>query len=97
MIFTFFVTGVMGMVYAYGYPKTYSLFIPCAMHPDWNATRSVVFSDSAIRKQLLVPVTTVQPVQVSYFTFYFFLLFPLLSAMLINFLLLKNKKQAPLP
>lgn len=92
MIYTFFITGIMGLVYAYGYAKTFSLFIPCAIHFGWNATRGIIFSDSLIGKQLLVPVP-VEPVQVNYFTFYFILIFPLLSAILVNYFLLKRKKQ----
>jgi membrane protease YdiL (CAAX protease family) len=92
MIFTFFITGIMGAVYAFGYAKTFSLFIPCAIHLGWNLTRSVIFSDTGIGKQLLVPVA-VEPVQVSYLIFFIILIFPLLSAVLINFFLIKKKKQ----
>ncbi|MCX6210075.1 MAG: CPBP family intramembrane metalloprotease, partial [Bacteroidetes bacterium] len=32
MAITFATTGVMGLMYAYGYAKTFSLYIPCAIH-----------------------------------------------------------------
>lgn len=97
MIIVFFITGTMGLVLAYGFAKSSSLFIPIAIHLGWNATRSVIFSDMLIGDQLLVQVKPVPQVQVSYFTYYFITVFPLVSALLINFLLLKKKKQVPLP
>lgn len=96
MIITFLTTGLMGIIYAYGYSKTFSLYIPIAIHLGWNLTRSVIFSETVIGDQLLVQVKPVPQVQVSYFIFYFVTFFPMLSALLINFFLLKKKKQVEL-
>lgn len=54
MLITFLTTGLMGMVYAYGYARTFSLYIPIAIHLGWNLVRSVVFSETVIGEQLLV-------------------------------------------
>jgi len=94
MIFIFLATGFMGLLYAYGYAKTFSLFIPSAIHLGWNLTRSVVFSEGVIGNQLLVQEKPVQEVTVSYFVYFCILLLPMISALLINFFLLKKRKQA---
>jgi len=96
MIITFLTTGLMGIIYAYGYAKTFSLYIPIAIHLGWNFTRSVIFSETVIGDQLLVQVKPVPQVQVSYFIFYLVTFFPMFSALLINFFLLKKKKQVEL-
>lgn len=93
MIITFITTGLMGLLYAYGYAKTFSLYIPIAIHMGWNLVRSVVFSETVIGDQLLVQVKPVPQVQVSYLIFYLVVFFPMLSALAINFFLLRKKKQ----
>lgn len=97
MTITFITTGLMGMVYAYGYAKTFSLYVPIAIHLGWNLVRSVVFSSAVIGNQLLVQVKPVPEVTVSYFTYFTIVFLPMLSALLINFLLLKKYKQQPGP
>jgi len=97
MLITFLTTGLMGAVYAYGYRKTFSLYIPIAIHLGWNIVRSVIFSETIIGDQLLVQVKPVPQAQVSYFIFILVVFFPMLSALLINFFLLKKKKQVAVP
>lgn len=96
MIQVFIITGLMGVVYAYGYAKTFSLYIPIAIHLGWNITSSVIFSDTNIGNHLLMKLPT-KVVQVSYFTYYLITLGPIIGVLLINFLLLKRKKQAATP
>ena len=96
MAIVFIMTGTMGLLYAYGYAKTFSLYIPCAIHLGWNATRSVLFSEGIIGNQILVQVKPVPEMQVSYFTFFCIVFLPIISAMLIDFFLLKRRKQADL-
>ncbi len=93
MAIIFVITGTMGLLYAYGYAKSFSLYIPCAIHLGWNITRSVIFSETVIGEQLLVQVKPVPDVQVSYFIYFVVLLVPMLSALVINFLLLKKREQ----
>lgn len=93
MAIIFVATGVMGLLYAYGYAKTFSLYIPVAIHLGWNVTRSVVFSETVIGDQLLVQVKPVPDIQVSYFIYFCILLLPMTSALLINYLLLRRRKQ----
>ncbi len=93
MIVTFLATGIMGLVYAYGYAKTFSLYVPCAIHLGWNLTRSVIFSEGAIGDQLFVLVKPVPEITVGYVLAFILIFSPMLSAILINFFLLKRKKQ----
>ncbi len=93
MLITFLTTGAMGLVYAYGYAKTFSLYIPIAIHLGWNLIRSVVFSETVIGEQLLVQVKPVPEVTVGYFVYFCIVFVPMLSALLINFFLLKRQKQ----
>jgi len=97
MTITFVVTGTMGLVYAYAYSRTFSLYFPAAIHLGWNLTRSVIFSETVIGEQLLIPVKPVPEVTVSYFIYFCILLIPLLSAILINFFILKKMQQEPIP
>ena len=93
MAITFLITGTMGLVYAYGYAKTFSLYVPSAIHLGWNLTTSVIFSNSVIGDQLFTQVKPVPEVQVGYFIYLCIVLIPMLSALLINFFLLKRMKQ----
>jgi uncharacterized protein len=93
MAVTFLVTGIMGLLYAYGYAKSKSLYIPSAIHLGWNLTRSVIFSGTTIGDQLLVQVKPVPEVTVSYFIYFCIFLLPMVSALLINYLLLKRRKK----
>ncbi len=93
MLITFLTTGTMGLVYAYAYSKTYSLYYPIAIHLGWNLTSSVIFSNSIIGEQLLTQVQPVPEVTISYFTYYCIVFLPILSAILINYLMLKRKQQ----
>jgi uncharacterized protein len=97
MLITFVITGTMGLVYAYGYSKTFSLYIPIAIHLGWNLTSSVVFSQGNIGNQLFTPVQPVPEVQVGYFIFFCIKFVPLLSAIFINYFMLKRIQQEPTP
>lgn len=92
MAFIFTITGIMGMLYAYGYAKSFSLYMPCAIHLGWNITRSVIFSETIIGNQLLIQVKPIPEVTLSYPLFFVLLIFPMASALLTNYLLLKRRK-----
>lgn len=93
MIITFLTTGLMGVVYAYGYAKTFSLYVPIAIHLGWNLVRSVVFSETVIGDLLLVQVKPVPQVTVGYFIYFCVVFVPMIAALLINFFILKKMKQ----
>jgi uncharacterized protein len=88
MIFTFLLTGTMGLLYAYGYAQTMSLYVPAAIHLGWNFTQGFVFSDGPIGAGIFKPIST-EPFRTdSYLMFLIVFLLPMLSALLINFYLL---------
>ena len=97
MAITFIITGTMGLVYAYAYSKTFSLYIPIAIHLGWNLTSSVIFSKGNIGDQLFTQVQPVPEVQVGYFIFFCITFIPLLSAIFINYFVLKRMQQEPIP
>lgn len=92
MIMAFILTGLMGALYAYGYSKTFSLYVPCAIHLGWNFTRNFVFSEGNIGSGVLVPDSPAFTVTVSYFKYYMIIYLPMLCALLVNFLLLRKIK-----
>jgi membrane protease YdiL (CAAX protease family) len=93
MIVTFLTTGSMGLIYAYGYAKTYSLYLPIAIHLGWNLVQSVVFSETVIGNQLLVIIKPIPVVTVSYFQYFAIVFFPFIGALLSNYLLIRKHKQ----
>ena len=97
MAITFIVTGTMGLVYAYSYTKTFSLYYPIAIHLGWNVTSSVIFSKGILGDQLFTQVKPVPEVQVGYFVYFCIAFIPLLSAILINYFMVKWLKQEPIP
>lgn len=92
MAFEFFTSGAMGVVLAYGYYKTKSLYVPLAIHLAWNLVVMVIFSGDTIGGQLFTEILPRPLVTVSWFSFLAMLLVPLLSCLLINGWVLKKYK-----
>jgi uncharacterized protein len=92
MIITFFITGTMGLVLAYGYQKSGSLYIPIAIHLGWNFTNIFIFSNGPIGKGLLYQPQLVQ-IQVSIFTYIMAVWMPLLLALSCGFLLVRKRNK----
>lgn len=97
MAIYFLITGIMGLVYAYAYAKTFSLYIPIAIHFGWNFTQGFVFSKSNIGNGILVMAKEQAPVTVSVAAYIIIFLLPILGVWGINFWILKRKKQALMP
>jgi uncharacterized protein len=94
MVITFLLTGIMGLLLAYGYAKSFSLYIPCAIHLGWNLTKGFIFSEGPIGNGIFIQKQPQPEVTVSYFTFFVILFLPVLSMWLINYLLIRRLKQA---
>jgi membrane protease YdiL (CAAX protease family) len=87
MIFTFFITGVMGLLLAYGYAKTFSLYIPIAIHLGWNFTQIFIFSQGPIGNGIFM--TDAEPFKTnSYFTYFAVTFSPMILAIGLNYLLI---------
>lgn len=97
MVYTFLTTGAMGLIFAYGYARSFSLYIPSAIHLGWNLIQSVVFSTTVIGGQIFTLVQPSPEVNISWFKFMCILLLPMVSVLLVNFFLLKKHKQAVQP
>ena len=96
MIIEFIITGAMGLVLAYAYSKTRSLYIPIAIHLGWGIVQQTVFSDGPIGGQVFIELMPRLLLTVSYFSFFVMLLLPITSALLIDYLILKKRKQVEL-
>jgi membrane protease YdiL (CAAX protease family) len=93
MAIIFVVTGTMGVLYAYGYAKTHSLYIPCAIHLGWNLTQIFIFSQGPIGDGVFILKEPQPIVTVSYLVYFIIFLVPILAALLINFSILKQRRQ----
>lgn len=94
MAITFLITGAAGLLYAYGFAKTFSLYVPVAIHLGWNLTQSVIFSETVIGDQLFIPVKPVPDMAVSYVVYFCILFIPTGGMLLANYFILKKKKQS---
>lgn len=93
MAIVFILTGIMGLLLAYGYAKTYSLYIPIAIHLGWNLINGFVFSQKSIETSIFIPVKAQPSVSISYLLYYSIIFLPMLCTWLFNFLLLKRHQQ----
>ena len=94
MIITFLITGTMGLLLAYGYSKMFSLYIPIAIHLGWNLTQIFIFSQGPIGNGVFIEVNTPSFRTDSYLIFFCVAFGPMLSALLTNYLLLKQLRPA---
>ncbi len=97
MAIEFVITGIMGLVLAYGYAKSFSLFIPIAIHLGWNIVQMIVFCGNTIGSQLLVEVMPGPVVTISYLSYFMMLFLPVVGCWLINAWLLRRYKQVQFP
>lgn len=96
MVFVFFITGAMGLLLAYAYAKTLSLYLPIGIHFGWNLTQNFTFSDGPIGKGIFIQVSP-QPFRTdSYLVFFSVTFLPMVLALLINYLLVRKNAQASL-
>lgn len=93
MAITFLITGAMGLVLAYGYAKTYSLYIPIGIHLGWNLTQIFIFSQGPIGNGIFIPANSEQFRTNSYFIFFLVSFLPLLLALFTNYMMIRKRKQ----
>jgi membrane protease YdiL (CAAX protease family) len=53
MILIFITTGILGLMFAYAFASTKSLYLPIGLHFGWNLVTIVVFSQGPLGQQLL--------------------------------------------
>lgn len=93
MAIAFITTGVMGLLLAYGYARSLSLYIPIAIHLGWNLTQIFIFSQGPIGNGVFIPVDPAPFRTDSYLLFYSVMYLPMILALSINFFVLKSRKK----
>jgi hypothetical protein len=93
----FLFTFAMGLLLAYSYAKTCSILIPFTIHVAWNLTQNFIFPDTPEGNHFFILAAPSPSVTVSYFVFFTMLLFPKISAIGLNYLILKQQKEIEIP
>jgi membrane protease YdiL (CAAX protease family) len=89
LLFAF--TFTMGLLLAYAYAKSFSLYLPIAIHFGWNLIQNFVFSEGDSGGQLFVTVQPAPEVTVSYVVYFSMILFPKASAMALGYFFVKKR------
>lgn len=97
MTIVFVFTFSMGLLLAYGYAKTFSLYIPFAIHFGWNLTQNYIFPESASGAHVLVMAAPAPSVTISYLAFFALLLFSKTAVLALDFFIIKTHRQVEVP
>ncbi len=97
MAIVFLFTFTMGLLLAYSYARTFSLWIPFAIHFGWNLTQNFIFPDNEAGNHILVLNLPPPSVTVSYLVLFTMLLLPKASVILLDFLIIKRHVQIKIP
>ncbi|MDI1321665.1 MAG: CPBP family intramembrane metalloprotease [Algoriphagus sp.] len=54
MIYIFFLTGISGLLFAFSFALTKSIYLPVGLHLGWNLISVVIFSGGPLGKQMLI-------------------------------------------
>lgn len=95
IVFTF--TFAMGLLLAFSYAKTFSILIPFAIHFGWNLTQNYIFPDTATGNHIFILATPPPEVTISYPAFFTMLLFPKISVLVVDYLIIKKHRQVEMP
>lgn len=91
MIIIFIVTGVIGLLYAWIYVRTASLYIVCAMHISWNFTSNFVFSAGNIGNGVFILTKPQHTATVSYFVYFIIIYLPLIVAIVTSYIIMRRR------
>ena len=97
MILVFTFAFAMGLLLAYSYARTFSLFIPFAIHYGWNLTQNYVFPDTATGNHVFTLAAPPPTVTISYLAFFTMLLLPKILVLGIDYLIIKGHRQVEVP
>lgn len=90
MLIVFGFTFAMGLLLAFAYAKTYSIWIPFAIHFGWNLTQNYIFPDTATGNHIFMLAAPTPIVTVSYLAFFTMLLLPKIAVIVIDYLIVKK-------
>lgn len=88
MIVVFSFTFAMGVLLAYAYAKTFSLWIPFAIHFGWNLTQNFIFPDTATCNHIFILAAPPPQIIVSYLAFFIMLLLSKIAVIVIDYLII---------
>jgi membrane protease YdiL (CAAX protease family) len=97
MSIVFLFTFCMGLLLAFSYAKTFSILIPFPIHLGWNLTQNFIFPDKPEGNHLFILAAQPPIVTVSYFVFFVMLFFPKISAIGLDYLIVRRQKQIEIP
>lgn len=97
MSIVFLFTFCMGLLLAFSYAKTFSILVPFAIHLGWNLTQNFIFPDKPAGNHLFILAAQPPTVTVSYFVFFTMLLVPKISAIALDYLIVRSQKQIEIP
>ncbi|MDE3250076.1 MAG: CPBP family intramembrane metalloprotease [Bacteroidota bacterium] len=92
MIIVFLMTGTMGLLLAYAFSKSRSLYLPIGIHLGWNFTQIFVFSNGPIGKGIFIPVGDASFRTDSMLLFIAVTFLPVVLMLLVDFLIVKRLK-----
>ncbi|TRO67111.1 CPBP family intramembrane glutamic endopeptidase [Christiangramia sabulilitoris] len=95
MLFTFILTGIGGLMFAYAFAETKSMYLPIALHFGWNLVSIAVFSEGPLGDQLLT-TTGGEPMGYLYFVFFVYQVLVLPAFVLFYLKRRKNKESLTL-
>lgn len=90
MSLLFIFTFCMGLVLAFSFVKSHSIWLPFAIHFGWNLTQNFIFPDQQTGTHIFILKTPSPEVTVSYLVFFTLLLLPKISVLLSNYFILKK-------
>jgi uncharacterized protein len=93
MIIVFVFTFAMGLLLAYSYAKTFSILIPFSIHFGWNLTQNYIFPGTETGNHVFTLMTPPPMVTVSYFVLFIMLLFPKVSVLVFDYLIIRRYKE----
>ena len=96
MIIIFFMTAIAGLMFAFSFAKTNSLYLPIGLHFGWNLVSTIVFSNGPLGTQLFTKWNNEQPKGVLSILIFLFQVFAL-PAFTLWYIRRLSKKQIPFP
>ena len=86
----------MGILLAYAYARTFSIWIPFVIHFGWNMTQNFIFQEASTGNLIFILAAPLPLIPVSYIAFFTLLLLPKIAILSIDFLIVKQFRQVEL-
>jgi membrane protease YdiL (CAAX protease family) len=90
MVMIFIITGTMGLLLAYGFRKSLSMYTPIGIHLGWNLTQIFVFSQGPIGKGNFIPTNAEVFRTDSYLIFFVVTFLPIVLALVFNYWIIRK-------